>query len=123
MTRLAQAGVLLAATAVLAAAIWNTRPPDASAASTAELKTGIALMQPLDCNGRPVTISDGVTEHIVSGTGFLVGSRVLMGVEHMIPSSRGRSAGFAPVSVAAGTASPRSRSGENEGIPTAGEST
>ena len=46
-------------------------------------------MEALDCEGEPLVVSDGITEHRVRGTGFLVGNRVLMGVEHMIPRTPG----------------------------------
>lgn len=58
------------------------------------VSSGVALVEALDCKGKPLVVSDGVTEHRVRGTGFLVGSRVLMGVEHMIPQTPGIICGF-----------------------------
>jgi hypothetical protein len=70
--------------------------PSASRAleSFESVASGVALMEALDCDGKPLVVSDGVAEHRVRGTGFLVGSRVLMGVEHMIPPTPGVVCGF-----------------------------
>jgi hypothetical protein len=42
--------------------------------------SGVGLVQDLDCRGRPLRIAG----HAVSGSGFLVGSRVVMTAEHGI---------------------------------------
>ena len=67
---------------------------DGSDASPESLRSGIALMEALDCKGETLVVSDGLTEHRVRGTGFLVGRSVLMGVEHMIPQTPGVICGF-----------------------------
>lgn len=51
-------------------------------------------MEALDCDGNPLVVSSGLTKHEVRGTGFLVGTRVLMGVEHMIPQTPGVICGY-----------------------------
>jgi hypothetical protein len=51
-------------------------------------------MEALDCKGKPLVVFDGLRKHPVRGTGFLVGTRVLMGVEHMIPQTPGVICGY-----------------------------
>ncbi len=104
MTKRRKQGIVLVGlAAVLAAGLTamvirsdsesGSRDGEASA-SPEEIRTGAALMQALDCDGKPLVVSDGVNDHVVSGSGFLVGSRVLMGVEHMIPPQPGLICGF-----------------------------
>lgn len=62
--------------------------------SVDQLESGVALMEALDCQGKPLEVSDGLAKHRARGTGFLVGSRVLMGVEHMIPTTPGVVCGY-----------------------------
>jgi hypothetical protein len=45
-----------------------------------EVATGVGVVQPLDCKGRPIRYA-GLT---ANGSGFLIGSRVVMTVEHGI---------------------------------------
>jgi S1-C subfamily serine protease len=49
------------------------------------LATGVVLIEILDCRGEPLIVDDGLAEHKVTGSGFLVGSRVVMTAEHMVP--------------------------------------
>ena len=103
----------------------DTGPPASDAEplqSFDSVSSGVALMEALDCAGKPLVVSDGVTEHRVRGTGFLVGSRVLMGVEHMIPRTRGVVCGFVLVWEFAGSTLGRSASGANAVRMTGGAS-
>jgi hypothetical protein len=97
-TLLTVAAVLLVLSGALAVLLTRA-PADEETASPAlqsfdSVKSGVALMEALDCDGKPVVVSDGVNEHRVRGTGFLVGPRLLMGVEHMVPSTPGVVCGF-----------------------------
>jgi V8-like Glu-specific endopeptidase len=51
-------------------------------------------MGALDCKGKPLVVYHGTGEHRSRGTGFLVGTRVLMGVEHMVPQTPGFICGY-----------------------------
>jgi S1-C subfamily serine protease len=44
----------------------------------AQVASGVGLVEDLDCRGRPLSVSG----HRVTGTGFLVGSRVVLTAEH-----------------------------------------
>ncbi|MGH3030119.1 MAG: trypsin-like serine peptidase [Gaiellaceae bacterium] len=59
-----------------------------------ELASGVVLIEILDCQGEPLIVSDGIEEHRVTGSGFLVGSRVVMTAEHMIPVRSGGACGM-----------------------------
>jgi S1-C subfamily serine protease len=54
----------------------------------AQVASGVGLVEDLDCRGRPLRVSG----HRVTGTGFLVGSRVVLTAEHGIRVGEHRSA-------------------------------
>jgi hypothetical protein len=96
-------GIAVALAAVLATVLLRGLLTDESGSSASSgeplqsfdsVASGVALMEALDCEGKPAVVSDGINEHRVRGTGFLVGTRVLMGVEHMIPQSPGIICGY-----------------------------
>jgi hypothetical protein len=74
---LAAAGLLVVAVVVIALAVAYSRSSD-SAPTLAELQTGVGRVETLNCDGTLLTV-DGITP---SGTGFLVGSRLVMTAEH-----------------------------------------
>jgi hypothetical protein len=91
--------VAVLAAAVLAAALVAVLRNDdaerpAPLTSLDEVESGIALMEAIDCEGKPLVAPDATGEHRVRGTGFLVGNRVLMGVEHMVPPRPGIVCGY-----------------------------
>jgi hypothetical protein len=97
------AGVAVALVVVGAVLLWEVRGNDSGSADGSSGKTsgsgslasGVALMEALDCKGKPLVVTDATgAKHRARGTGFLVGSRVLMGVEHMIPQTPGFICGY-----------------------------
>lgn len=71
--------VALTVAGVVAAVAVQRANDDASAAPTLqELTTGVGQVETLNCDGTPVTFGD----HAATGTGFLIGSRIVMSAEH-----------------------------------------
>lgn len=56
----------------------------------ADVATGVGVVQPLDCQGRPIRTYGGLT---AGASGFLIGSRLLMTVEHGINGLLGATRG------------------------------
>lgn len=58
-----------------------------------EVASGVGLLRTVDCRGQPVVVRTGGPKGEESGfasaTGFLVGRRVVMGVEHSVPVKGG----------------------------------
>lgn len=79
MRRLVVLLVLVLAAAAVAAVVI-ARGPDADTAipTLEEVKSGIGRVETLNCDGTPVTFGD----HAATGSGFLIGSRVVMSAEH-----------------------------------------
>jgi len=70
--------VVVLVLAIIGIAVVRARSTDEAKPKLAELKTGVGRVEPLNCNGTALSV-DG---HAISGTGFLVGSRVVMTAEH-----------------------------------------
>ena len=78
-------GIFLAAVAIVAAALVGTSSDADAAPTLEELKTGVGKVETLNCDGSPFMVSGGPASgsaHAATGTGFLIGSRVLMTAEH-----------------------------------------
>jgi hypothetical protein len=92
----ATVGLAVALVAAVSVLVWGGADGDPSSADTSEsLRSGVALMEALDCKGKPLVVTDATgAKHRARGTGFLVGTRVLMGVEHMIPQTPGFICGY-----------------------------
>jgi hypothetical protein len=78
---------------VLAAAVGVVviaRGPDGDTAipTLEEIESGVGLVEALNCDGTPVTFGD----HADTGSGFLIGSRVVMSVEHGMWIAQGKPA-------------------------------
>lgn len=78
-------GLAVAATAVVAVVLVQTRSGDEGRPpSLDELKSGVGRVDILECDGTPFRFRLGGARRSrpVSGSGFLVGSRVVMSAEH-----------------------------------------
>lgn len=78
MRRRATAGLALAAVVVAGTLAWARSGGDAEPPTLEELKSGVGRVETLNCDGTPFTVNG----HAASGSGFLVGSQVVMTAEH-----------------------------------------
>ena len=80
--------LVIAAVAVAAVVIAQGRDGGTASPTLEEAKTGVGRVETLNCDGTPFNVGG----HDFTGSGFLIGSRLVMSVEHGMWVAQGRPA-------------------------------
>lgn len=70
--------IALAGIAAVGLVVVTRSEEEGSTATPEELRSGVGLVETLNCDGTPFVVGG----HAASGSGFLIGSRVVMSAEH-----------------------------------------